>query len=287
MRPIAYSGVVLIGTGRVACGCLESILDFTDRVTAVEPEQHAFSLVRPVCQRRGVDYLLATDKQELNQFFLTVHEPTLVISAHNIYLFPPKVIENENLQVVNFHNSLLPRHAGRNAPTWAIFDMDERAGITWHQVSQGIDQGAILVQRSIPIGPKMIALELTKRCADLGLAAFREILPQLLHNQCEAKPQACEPEASMHRSTEVPNDGWLDLGWLGLKVSAFLRSMDYGKLQILPPARVRLLGREYTVTHYDLDLSCTTPERDGREVLFRGNELVMRDETLAVRVQLD
>jgi methionyl-tRNA formyltransferase len=275
----------VIGTGTIACGCLESVLEFTHEVTAVEPERHSFSLVRPACQRHGIDYRLITERSELGHFFQSIEARTLVISAHNAYLFPAKVLENQRLNIVNWHNSRLPRHPGRNAPTWAIFEMDDRAGITWHQVSYGIDQGTILIQKEIPVGQKITALELTKRCAELGVAAFREILPQLLRNEYQTTPQPHDPEARLHRSTEVPNDGQLDLAWTVEKVSAFLRSMDYGKLPIMPQPRVRLLGNEYTVKSYSIDFHPNTAE-DDLGVFFRHGRMLVRNPAITVHIVL-
>ena len=92
MHPIAYQNVVLIGTGRVACGCLQRILEFTRNVVAIEPEQAGFSLVKPLCQKNGVTYILAVNKGQLDELFLSIDEPTLVISAHNVYLFPRRAL---------------------------------------------------------------------------------------------------------------------------------------------------------------------------------------------------
>lgn len=286
MHPIAYQNVVLIGTGRVACGCLQQVLEYTRNVVAIEPEQAGFSLVKPLCQKNGVTYVLAANRRLLRDLLLSIDEPTLVISAHNVYLFPSTVLENKNLNVVNFHNSLLPRHPGRNAPTWAIFEMDEYAGVTWHQVNNGIDQGDILAQESIPIEPDTTALKLTKECADLGLKTFREVLPGLLCNQHQGRPQLHDAKHKMHRSTEVPNDGFLDLAWTVPKISAFLRSLDYGKLQILPGPRICLLGKEYIVADYSLRPKSRVAEDNAFELRLRCGSLVIGDGTLSVEMLL-
>jgi methionyl-tRNA formyltransferase len=283
---IAYKTVVLIGTGRVASGCLEALVRFTNDVVAVEPEKSGFSLVNAVCRKHAVPYLLEPDKKRLSEFFLGIREPALVISAHNVYLFPLEVLENPNLSIVNFHNSLLPRHPGRNAPTWAIYEMDRCAGVTWHQVAKHVDSGAMITQRSIPIESETTALELTRRCADLGLQAFREILPKLLRNDYKSIPQPRDPTQRAHRSTELPNDGLLDLGWEIHRISAFLRSMDYGKLPVLPLPRVRLLGREHAITNYTLDLDPKAADRRSPGIRWDDGRIFVSNDKLAISVLL-
>lgn len=196
------------------------------------------------------DYWLIVDKLALAEFFMSIMEPTLVISAHNSYIFPRCVVEHHPLTIVNFHNSLLPRHAGRNAPSWAIFEMDQTAGITWHQVACVVDAGHVIAQRIIPIAIDDTGFTLTRKLAQLGITTLREILPQMLKNHLKTQPQVLDPAARMHLSTEVPNGGVLDLGWAIGKISAFLRCLDYGKLIVFPPPKFHLLGTLATVAGY-------------------------------------
>ena len=286
MIETSYDKVVLIGTGRVACGCLKLLLEFTRDVVAIEPEQQPLSLVKPVCAKSGVAYRQETDREELASFFRNIDSPTLVISAHNIFIFPADVLANEHLNVVNFHNSLLPRHAGRNAPTWAIFEMDETSGVTWHQVAPAVDRGDIIAQRKTEVGGEDTGFSLTRRCAQLGIDVFSEILPRLLTGSYERFPQ---PGAggSYHRAEEVPNRGVVDLSWSVRKVSAFLRSIDYVKLGIFPPARVRLLDDTYEVVKYELTTAAGEPSNPRqRELTLRDNTMLLYDGRTSVRMSL-
>jgi len=53
---------------------------------------------------------------------------------------------------VNTHHGLLPRHAGRLAPFWALLAGDRELGTTFHMMADGIDSGPILAQvRTTPL----------------------------------------------------------------------------------------------------------------------------------------
>ena len=47
---------------------------------------------------------------------------------------------------INFHDGPLPRHAGLNAPVWAILEQEKQHGVTWHLIEGGIDEGDIALQ---------------------------------------------------------------------------------------------------------------------------------------------
>jgi len=53
---------------------------------------------------------------------------------------------------INTHHGLLPRHAGRLAPFWALLAGDRELGTTFHMMADGIDTGPILAQvRTTPL----------------------------------------------------------------------------------------------------------------------------------------
>lgn len=245
-----FERLILIGTGRIARGCAEVLANLNLPLTCIEAEQSNFSLVKSFCAQRNLQYWMITERKELSQFFMNISVPSLVVSAHNIYIFPLQVVKNLALKIINLHNSLLPRHPGFNAPSWAIFDMDETSGITWHEVIAEIDRGGIITQSEIPIGERTTALDLTMRCADLAIKSFKEILPSVLPGDYRPQMQHSDTTFKVHHSKDVPNDGMLDLSWDIRKISAFLRAMDYGKLSIFPAPRLGILGNVFTLHKY-------------------------------------
>ena len=217
--------IIVIGTGTVAAGCIERAVATMRNVTAVEPEVAGFSTVKATCTKLRVEYRLLPVPNDLTGFLLGISEATLVVSAHNMYIFPEQVLRKKNLNVVNFHNSLLPAHGGRNAPTWVIFAMESTSGVTWHQVASRVDRGDIIVQSKTAVGEQDTGLSLTRRCVQLGLDDFSEILPGLLSGSYSTVAQPSEG-ASYHMAKDTPNRGVVDLSWSVRKVSAFLRSVD-------------------------------------------------------------
>jgi methionyl-tRNA formyltransferase len=238
---------VLIGTGRLASACLNAIQDHTTNVECIEPEEPPFSSFRSACARRRVQYRQIASREELGSHFAAIRVPTLVVSAYNSFMFPPKALANPHLNIVNFHNSLLPRHRGRNAPSWTIYEMDEVSGVTWHQVSAEVDKGEIVAQQSIALPNDISAIDLTQVTLALGAQVFTTVLPSVMDGTYRTYAASAKYLETFHRSTDLPNAGVLDLGWNLRRSFAFLRSMDYGKLPVLPAPKVEFAGNRYTI----------------------------------------
>lgn len=280
MKP---SKVIIIGTGRLACACLESCLGHMRNVECIEPENPAFSTLRSLCTKRAVKYQCVLERDALSTFFLGCASPTLVVSAYNSFIFPKAVLASTWLNIVNFHNSLLPRHRGRNAPTWTIFEMDALAGITWHQVKPEIDKGDIICQRDLEVPADINAIHLTQQTLDLGAQIFHDILASLLDGTYSTKPVGHHEGETFHRSSDVPNDGILDLAWGLPKAHAFLRSLDYGKVKVFPPAQIRLLGKQFSVLNYYAKPENTMPS-EGFAAEAHDDQLVLRDGSMCLTI---
>jgi methionyl-tRNA formyltransferase len=72
------------------------------------------------------------------------------------------------LGCINVHSALLPAYRGMLPTFWAMVNEEEETGVTVHFMTEGIDGGYIIRQRSVPIGRTQTLLSLmraTKRAA--------------------------------------------------------------------------------------------------------------------------
>jgi methionyl-tRNA formyltransferase len=270
--------MVIIGTARLASRCLEAGLASRSEVVCLEPENDGFSPLAAVCRKRGIEYHLMEDRGNLLRYLVSINRPTLVVSAFSPYIFPREVMQNQALDIINFHNALLPRHRGRNAPTWTIFEMDPVTGITWHQVNAEIDMGDIIIQKRMDIPRDITALELMLQTLDLGTQAFQEILPSLLDGSYFHRPMPREGKGNPHRSTDMPNGGVLDTDWKIEQACAFLRALDYGRVRVFPLPRVRWSGKELPITGYRIRRN--VPVENGSAIMFDDHkqQLILHDQ---------
>jgi methionyl-tRNA formyltransferase len=244
---------VVIGTGRLAASCVE-ILDKTGiKGSAIETDPTNFSPLEAACRNLNIQYELSQDKSEILEKLNQLPDKTIVISAYNSYIFPKEIVHNPKLLILNFHNSLLPRHRGRNAPTWAIASGDKVTGITWHLVSEEIDDGDIVFQKEIRIDLEDSGLSLTRKTLDVGSESFREIQEFFFGTQKISLPinknQNAE-ENPLHTSRDVPKQGKITTELTVEEIYNLLRSVDFGPISLFPPIRFINEHGEFEITKY-------------------------------------
>jgi methionyl-tRNA formyltransferase len=54
---------------------------------------------------------------------------------------------------IQYHPSLLPRYRGPSSINWPIIKGDSHTGLTIFRPSEGLDEGPVILQKSVPIGP--------------------------------------------------------------------------------------------------------------------------------------
>lgn len=234
-----FTRAVVLGGGRIACDCLVALADAGLPVHAIHNDTSPFSLLHRAANRPNCSWQKLADPQALTRFFLSIHEPTLVVSANNAWIVPTKVLNNPSLRFINYHNSLLPRHRGRNAPSWAIYSGDQYTGATWHLIDSGIDTGPIIAQQTVVITPRCTALQLVAECMRVAAALFHQFLPGLLTWSFSTSPPVHD-RSEYHSSHHVPALGLLDPTWPLTRISRLLRALDYGPLDILPRPKLMI-----------------------------------------------
>src|SRR5918992_2686676 len=106
----------------------------------------------------------------------------LVLNVHSLYIVPPAVLQVPRLGAYNLHPGPLPRYAGLNAPSWAIYNGEASHGVTVHRMEAGIDTGAVVFEERFPIKAQDAGLSVALRCARKGVELVRRLLEVLAHD---------------------------------------------------------------------------------------------------------
>lgn len=253
MKGMYFDEVIIIGSGKLASSCVSILLEkFNKKITIIEYEVALFSPFAKFKNYDNVEIMKISEKETLCNYFNEIYSKTLVVSANNNYLFKKEFIEKENIFIINFHNALLPKHRGRNAQMWTIFSGDEYAGATWHVVNSNIDDGDILIQDKIKLDNKITSLQLTEHLINLGIKMFGAIILSILDNKIETFQQE-NAKYDMHTSKDLPNNGYIDFSRSMDEISLFLRSMDFGKIRIVPYPKISLFGEVLDILSYKID----------------------------------
>jgi methionyl-tRNA formyltransferase len=116
----------------------------------------------------------------------------MVVVAYG-QILKPDVLAYTRLGCINVHGSVLPHWRGAAPIQRAILAGDSISGICIMEMDAGLDTGAILQCRQIPVAPRETSASLSEKLSQLGQQALLEVLANLAAGQAQAVPQVGEP----------------------------------------------------------------------------------------------
>ncbi|SLN22482.1 Dimodular nonribosomal peptide synthase [Roseivivax jejudonensis] len=172
-----------------------------------------------------------------------------LLSVANLDVIPDTALAVPARGAVNFHDGPLPRHAGLNAPVWALIEGEARHGITWHVIEGGVDEGDILAAQAVEIGPRDTALTLNMKCFEAAFASFDTLLAQLETGAPERTPQDLSRRTYHAKADRPEGQGVLDPARPADDLARLCRALDHGGYwNPLCVPKLRLSGAVLAVT---------------------------------------
>jgi methionyl-tRNA formyltransferase len=108
-------------------------------------------------------------------------------------------------KIINLHNGPLPKYRGVSPINWALKNEEVEHGVTIHEITPGIDDGAIIGQVKYSIYPKFDeVVDVYKRSIEYGWTLFQQTIPLL--DKIAARPQN-ESQASYYSKLDNPRLG--------------------------------------------------------------------------------
>lgn len=193
-------GLVFCGTPRFAVPTLEALVAGGFRVHLVvtqpdRPKGRGLELVAsPVkeCALRLRMPITQPDRIKANDEFqaqLNAIKPDAIIVVGYGRIIPQWMLDLPRLGNINLHASLLPKYRGAAPIQWAIANGETETGVTTMRIDAGLDTGAILLQKKLPIQPEDTAETLAPPLASIGAELMVETLHGLQCGTVQPKPQ--------------------------------------------------------------------------------------------------
>ena len=108
-------------------------------------------------------------------------------------ILKPAVLDAPRLGCFNLHGSLLPRWRGAAPIHRAIMAGDNQTGVQIMRMSEGLDEGPILLGEVMDIRPDDTAASLSERMAHVGAGLWSRALAAIERGGATETPQAGEP----------------------------------------------------------------------------------------------
>lgn len=144
--------VVLFG-GAQREPIIMSLLESGVRVSAVfVPESSSQKLDASISIIENAGLLVKrVSKNSLSDELLRVARSNL-LSIGFPYIVPPEVL-NHHAMCLNVHPTLLPKYRGPSSGAYILINGEKQSGSTVHVMTPGIDDGPIVAQSRVDIGP--------------------------------------------------------------------------------------------------------------------------------------
>ena len=107
-------------------------------------------------------------------------------------ILPLQVLEAPRLGAFNLHASLLPRWRGAAPIQRAIMAGDTATGAEVMRMTEGLDEGPILLSETVPISASDTAATLAERLANVGASLLPRALAALERGAARETPQSVE-----------------------------------------------------------------------------------------------
>ncbi len=210
--------IVFMGTAEFALPTLRRLVDSEHEVAAVytqpdRPAGRGRHLAPPPVKEVALEYGLPVlqparvSTPEATEE-LAALRPDLIVAAAYGQILKERVLQVPPRGIINIHPSLLPRHRGAAPVTAAILAGDTETGVTIMLMVLALDEGPILSQRRLPIGPHDTGGTLTERLAEVGADLLMETLPGYLEGTIKPQPQ--DPSQATYVSMVHKEDGLID-----------------------------------------------------------------------------
>jgi len=131
--------------------------------------------VKEICKTKGIECVDITDVngqdtiERFRQF-----RPDILAVANFSQILRKEVLELAPGGCINFHPSLLPAYRGPVPLYWMKKNGETRGGGTIHFLSEELDSGDIILQRSFSMSPRDSDTSLLTRSAELGATLMAE-----------------------------------------------------------------------------------------------------------------
>ena len=173
--------IAIIGQQEFGKAVLEKFLDRGDTVAGVfvAPEKPGArpDPLRVFAQEQGVKIFQFPSYRKADaQEALRALDVDLGVMAYVLLFAPQDFIRIPRHGTIQYHPSLLPRHRGPSSINWPMIQGEARTGLTIFRPTDGLDEGPIILQKEVEIGPN----------ETLGEVYFNKLFPMGVEAMLEA-----------------------------------------------------------------------------------------------------
>lgn len=197
--------IAIIGQQAFGKNVLEAFLARGDEVAGVfcAPEKTGAKAdpLRLAAEENGVKlFQLPSLKLEQARNALRELDVDLAVMAYVLQFAPQSFVNIPRHGTIQYHPSLLPKYRGPSSINWPIIKGDTQTGLTIFRPTDGLDEGPIVLQKIVDIGPE----------DTVGSIYFNHLFPMGVDAMLEAADLVM---SGYHRDVDQDEDNASYEGW--------------------------------------------------------------------------
>jgi methionyl-tRNA formyltransferase len=154
-------------------------------------------------------------------------EVDVILNIHSLFIINREVVNAPRIGCFNMHPGPLPRYAGLNVVSWAIYRGETSHGVTIHKMEPGIDTGHIAYQELFDIDDADTGLTVSARCIRSGITLVLRLMETLSTNPAAIPLTPQDLTKREYFGREIPQDGKLFWALPAREIVNFVRACDF------------------------------------------------------------
>lgn len=149
-----------------------------------------FSPVKQFALDNGID-IVQPKSLRVDETYNLIKEynPDLIVVVAYGMIIPKNIIDIPKYGIINVHSSLLPKYRGAAPIHAAIINGDDKTGVSIMYISEGLDEGDVILTKETPIYLEDNLGSLHDRLKVLGAEGVKETIKLMEENKVIRHPQ--------------------------------------------------------------------------------------------------
>lgn len=233
--------IAIAGTGHLGVGLLDALVHSEHEVVAVlqdgrkhpkwkRPAINTMNALLPSkgsmigrARRHGIPVLWLTQFTEDALKPLRALDLDLILVGGFGIIFKKPILELPRVGCINCHSSLLPRHRGPNPFSAVLLHGDSETGVSFHVMTERIDDGDILDQAVMSIDSNDTVLTIYHRSCALASERVVDVVDAIAEHGLRGTPQ--DPALATYDPRITETSAWVDWNRSAEEIERMVRGL--------------------------------------------------------------
>ena len=204
-----------------------------------------------------------------------------ILSVNYLFILEGDVLSLAKKYAVNIHGSLLPRYRGRTPTVWAVINGENEVGVTAHLMNELCDDGDIIKQEVLTIGPEETAGQVDDRFFEMYPGFVASVVDDMESGNMQTKKQDTSRATYFGRRT--PDMGEINWDWQKERIHNWVRA----QAQPWFPGAFTYNGEDKIINNRISfsDLGFNYEQEDGLVIAVENGKPIVKTPNGAVRLE--